>query len=224
MVEDTSNKYPLDSDAEHLMLGPGMRRVAVSTASTPELIDLASLRYDFRAASTFMASYLANDLEHSGPELGDSDALWLAAVTLYGRAFANGKRHHGRPVSGHLSDEFQAAHEYFIETRNRFVAHSVNAFEIGAVFVDLNPVDEAPGIAKIGEVHTSVTRLSRELAEHLRILCEQQVESLTRRIDVLHQNVGRELMELGQDAVYSLPAFVPPVPDGSDPRSARGRS
>src|SRR5664279_6593579 len=118
MVGYMSNNYPLKADSEHLRLRPGMRRVAVSTASTPALIDLASLRYDFRAARTFMAYYLANDLEHSRPELGDSNALWLAAVTLYGRAFANGVRHHGRPDSGHLNAELQAAHEYFIDTRN----------------------------------------------------------------------------------------------------------
>jgi hypothetical protein len=91
----------------------------------------------------------------------------------------------------------QEAHEYFIDTRNKFVAHSVNAFEIGIVFVDLNPRDEAPGISRVGEVHTSVTRLSRDMMERLSDLCEHHVTTLTRRIEVLHQVVGQELLAMG---------------------------
>ncbi|MBD3942719.1 hypothetical protein IF188_13535 [Microbacterium sp. NEAU-LLC] len=193
----------------------------METASTPELIDLASLRYDFSSAKVFAQSYLSQDFELLGPELGESDALWLAALTLYGRAFANGLRHRGRAYTDGLSTDMQEAHDYFIDTRNKFVAHSVNAFEIGTVFVDLNPRDEAPGVSRIGEVHASVTRLSREMVERLSALCEHQVRTLTRRIEVLHQVIGQELLTMGEDAVYSLPAFTPPVPDGSNPRSAR---
>ena len=76
-------------------------------------------------------------------------------------------------------------------------------------------------MSRIGEVHTSVTRLSREMVERLSALCEHHVKTLTGRIEVLHQVIGQELLAMGEEAVYALPAFTPPVPDGSNPRSVR---
>jgi hypothetical protein len=169
----------------------------------------------------FAQSYLSQDFEALGPELDASDALWIAALTLYGRAFANGLRHRGRASTDGFDQEMQQAHDFFIDTRNKFIAHSVNAFEVGAVFVDLNPREEAPGMSKIGEVHTSVTRLSRETVGGLSALCDHHIRSLTLRIEGLHQNIGQELLAMGEEAVYSFATFVPPLPDGSNPRSAR---
>ncbi|WP_136036248.1 hypothetical protein [Microbacterium sp. K35] len=214
-----ASQYPAKPDA--LVLSAGMRRITVTTPSTVELRDLASLRRDFALAAAFLGFYLDGDLE--GDQISPSaiDALWISSVTMYGRAFSSGKRHHARADTDGLDSNDVAAHGYFLDTRNKFIAHAVNGFETGAVFADLLDPLSAKGIARIGEVHTSLSRLSREAATTLKRLCEHQVQRLTLRIDALHQVVARELLNMGADAVYDLPDFKEPVIDSSDPRSKR---
>ncbi|WP_313480268.1 hypothetical protein [Microbacterium sp.] len=215
------SKYPLGADSDELALEEGMRRVEVRTQSTPELIDLASLRNDFRLALVFLDSYLGSAIESDGPPPTAIDALWMSAVYMYGRAFSNGQRHAGRANTDHLGPGAAEMHEYFLGVRNKYLAHAVNGFEKGTVFADLYDPARAAGIARVGELHTSLVRLSREAAEALRQLCRTQVEALTRRIDILHRAVADELVELGASATYALADFVPPTLDGANPLSRR---
>ncbi|QHC67412.1 hypothetical protein GSU68_13120 [Rathayibacter sp. VKM Ac-2759] len=216
-----TSRYPLRANSEQLALKAGMRRVEVKTESAPELKDLASVRADFSMAKMLLSCYLEKDLEHSAPEPGESDALWLAAVTLYGRAFSKGVRRHGRAELNAFGADSRASHDFFLDLRNKFVAHSVNALEAGAVFADLYSPDGPLGIASIGEAYVSVTRMSRSTAQDLHDLCAQHEEALTRRIEVLHQKIGQELSALGPELLYALPTFVHPEPDASDPAAAR---
>lgn len=198
-----------------------MRRVAVATPSAIELRDLASLRRDFSLADAFLGFYLDGDIEGDQRSPAAMDGLWISSVIMYGRAFASGKRHHAKVDTDDLSGDDVRAHKYFLDTRNKFIAHAVNGFETGVVFADLMDPLTTKGIARIGEVHTSLSRLSREAATTLKRLCEHQVSCLTRRIDLLHQAIARELSTMGADAAYNLPDFTEPVIDSSDPRSKR---
>ncbi len=195
--------------------------MAVDTDSTVELRDLASLRADFLAARTFVDTYLASEIEDDGSGPTGLDALWIAAIIMYGRAFSSGVRHAGRPSTDHLGVESLDRHTYFIDVRNKYLAHSVNAFEKVTVFVDLNDPAGPAGISKVGELHSGLMRLSRTAAATLGRLCEEQIELLTRRIDVLHAKVAKEVIAMGVEKAYALPDFSPPILDGSKPRSRR---
>jgi len=217
-----ANQYPLNADSEHLLLGQGERRVVVNTPAAVELGDLASLRRDFALARTFLGFYLASDIEGDDTIPSPLDALWISAVTMYGRGFSSGRRHAARADTTHLTPTEAADHEYFVDLRNKYIAHAVNGFERSVVFADLSDRETSPaGISQIGELHTSLSRLARVPAEKLNQLCEEQIASLTRRIDQLHQEIGHELVALDVDTVYALPEFEPPTLDGSDPRSRR---
>lgn len=216
------SQYPLNADSEHLLLEPGVHRVVISTPAAVELRDLASLRRDFALAQAFLEFYLASDIEGDDESPSPLDALWISAVTMYGRGFSSGRRHAARADTTHLTPTEAADHEYFVDVRNKYIAHAVNGFERSVVFADLSDRERSPaGIHQIGELHTSLSRLARVPAEKLNHLCEEQIASLTRRIDRLHQVIGQELVALNVDTVYALPEFGPLTLDGSNPRSQR---
>ena len=216
------SQYPLSADSGYLTLEPGEHRVVVSTPTAIELRDLASVRRDFELARKFLEFYLASDIEGDDTVPSPLDALWISAVTMYGRGFSTGRRHAARADTTQLTPTEVADHEYFVGLRNKYIAHAVNGFERTVVFADLSDRETFPaGIRRIGQLHTSLSRLARVPAEALNHLCVEQIASLTRRIDQLHQDIGHELVALGVDTVYALPEFKPPTLDGSDPRSRR---
>jgi hypothetical protein len=216
------SNYPLAPDSDDLRLAPGMRRVVVDTPSAKEIRDLAGLRRDFGLTTAFLDFYIASDIEGDAASPSQIDALWIAAVTMYGRAFASGQRHVGHADTSTPNSIDIEEHKYFIDLRNKYIAHAVNGFEKSTVFADItDPAHSPPAIARIGESHISLSRLSRERAETLNRLCRHQIEELTRRINELHQEVARELLLLGQEAVYSMDHYVPATLDGSNPRSQR---
>jgi len=197
-----------------------MRRVVVETRSANEIRDLASVRRDFLLASTFLEFYETSNLEAEGQTPAPIDALWIAAVTMYGRAFATGHRQSGRPLVP-TAEPAQADHQYFFDLRNKYIAHSANGFERSTVFADLLDPAYSLGISKIGEYQVNLNRLSRDASSRLLRLCRDQIDAITDRIEELHQDVAAELLEMGADATYELPDFVEPRLDGSNPRSPR---
>jgi hypothetical protein len=205
-----------------MALPVGMRRVLVDTPSCKEIRDLASLRRDLLLASSFLDLYVSSDIEQDRSSPSPIDALWIAAVTMYGRAFATGQRQVGLAKIDSANSIELDNHNFFIDLRNKYIAHAANGFEVGAVFADLSDPAQPPlSIVRVGEAHTSLSRLSRERAETLGGLCQRQIAQLNARIDELHQVVVRELADLGADAAYSLEDFVPARIDGSNPRSRR---
>lgn len=215
-----SETFP--ADTRYRQHDGGRRRLVVETSSSGELRDLAILRRDFMLAGSFLDFYLESEIEADAESPARIDALWIAAVIAYGRAFGTGQRHAGRVDMTNFDAESLRAHEYFVDLRNKYVAHAANGFETTTVFADLtDPAQEPPGIALLGEVHTSLSRLSRERAEALKRLCDHHMHDLTVRIDDLHRQVANELAELGQEAAYAMPDFSPPALDGTNPRSKR---
>lgn len=199
-----------------------MHRVVVSTPAAVELRDLASLRRDFALAHGFLEFYLGADIEGDEDIPSRLDALWISAITMYGRGFSSGMRHSAHAETAHLTPTETADHEYFVDLRNKYIAHAVNGFEKSVVFADLSDRETSPvRILQVGELHRSLSRLARVPAEKLNHLCEGQIASLTHRIDRLHQDIGQELAVLDSDSVYALPEFKPPTLDGSNPRSQR---
>lgn len=214
--------YPLTPESEEVRLAPGMRRVVVTTGSAEVVEDLASLRRDFHLASTFLDFYLDSDLEHDIATPSQIDALWIAAISLYGRGFASGRRLLAQANTDALDLKDKEEHDYFIDLRNKYIAHPVNGFERSTVFADLLDDSRGPaGIARVGEVHVSLSRISRERAETLQRLCLHHIDELTRRIESLHKEIALELQTLGQESVYGFADYVPNRLDGTNPRSSR---
>jgi hypothetical protein len=79
-------------------------------------------------------------------------AHWMAALIAYARCFGSGKRQGlSVEVLAELEGDPIGAHEYFLRTRNKHVAHSVNAFEETVVGFNVGsgPTHAVEGIAHL---------------------------------------------------------------------------
>ena len=140
--------------------------------------------------------------------LGD---LMFAAVIRYGRTLATGVRK-GIPKSWieALPEESRRCHEYFKALRDKYVAHSINQLEDSQVFVMLSPQfseDQRPAHITVdrGRLVTlgaSDIALLRSLAEKLRAVVTQEIESETARLLALAQQMPiAEIKARGSESV-----------------------
>lgn len=189
----------------------GYRVVSVETASSQKLRDLASYRRDLELAKYFVDAYMAADFDMEATARVPEDAFWMAAITLYGRAFGSGVRLADRPSHDVLTKDQRTAHQYFVDLRNKYVAHSVNDFEQTMVIAYLtNSAFAAPAIARVGQQFIHVPHLDQEESHALAELCTVHIRDLSRRIKKLHRAVADELAEQGLDAVYAQPDLALP--------------
>lgn len=204
-----------------LHIQPNERLIEVDTPSCAELRDLASLQVDFNLALRFLDQYLLTDDSDRTAESSD-EALWIAAMTMYGRAFSTGRRHQAKPDLEILSGSQRQAHEYLLNARNRFVAHSVNAFDQATVFAILTgDTPSTAGIRGVGVQQTNLRTLSTQGANDLAELCRAHLSDIERRMAIARIEVASELRQLGPQYALSLPGLANAAIDQTRVRDAR---
>ncbi len=192
---------------------PGYRIVIVETKSSAELRDLASFRHDLELAKVYADAFF----EHvSDDKLQDARdplvGLWNAAVVAYGRAFNSGVRNSARVSTEKLDDEEMKFHKYFLDLRNKHVAHAVNGYEDTTVIAYLtDSFFMPPAATRIGQVHHDLILDITTAPANLSALCEKLVRELSVRVKKLHSDVGRELHEMDINSIYALPDIVIPT-------------
>lgn len=207
--------------ATALRIQPDERLVEVDTPSCAELRDLAGLQVDFNLALRFLERYLLTDDAERSAESSD-EALWIAAMTMYGRAFSTGRRHRAKPYLEIFSTPQREAHEYLINARNRFVAHSVNAFDQATVFAILTgDGPETAGIRGVGVQQTNLRTLSTHGATDLAELCRAQLSDIEQRMERARAEVADELRQLGPHYALSLAPLANASIDQTRVRDAR---
>jgi hypothetical protein len=137
-------------------------------------------------------------------------ALSEAAVVRYVRCFTKGIRLSLDPE--YLTPTGREVHSWFLNLRNKHIAHSVNEFENWSVVVH---VVEAPDPAAVHHVSMGAGRiggLSLDLVESLFALCDTALEHLRPRIERLRLSVEEAVLSRPIDEVYSWrqPAPFPP--------------
>ncbi|MCD2168284.1 hypothetical protein LPW41_01085 [Microbacterium sp. JC 701] len=177
----------------------------MTTESAKQLRDLASLARDFELAEAYLDHYLAGDIEGDERYSSPLDAMWMTAVIFYARAFANGVRHTAKPELKDASPDEERMHEYVLDVRNKYLAHSVNGFESVDVVAFLTASSfSKPAIAGIGHVHNALSRMDRHSAEGFRQLCRRHLRTLRQRMESMHVEITQEILEMGLDAAYAL--------------------
>jgi hypothetical protein len=219
MLEDTSGDRrgqhqrvrKWATDADEIVPPSGYRVVEVDTESCGEIRDLVSYRRDLELAECYMAAFGDVDSDRRGTERMPNDALIIAALTLYGRAFANGVRG-ARVIVDDLEETQKEAHDFFIDLRNKYVAHAVNAYEQTTVIAYLTDSAFAlPEITRVGQRHTDIVAVDEEDRAEFVELCKFHIRRLQTRIERLHREVQEELWNKGKDAVYALPDLGTPA-------------
>lgn len=187
------------------------------------LADLTGVEVDLNATEDICALLLTKTAEKQ-TDWTLTEALCAAALIRYGRAFGSGIRA-GVPheIIALLSDELQETHQYFKNLRDRWIAHSLNAFEENIVHAYLVPEERGPkGIASISVQHQRVITLSSEDIARLKALAAEIRKHVTNYIEQEKRKVLEYAQSLPVDDFYTQkdpPAKAP----GGDARKLRKR-
>ncbi|MEV7767854.1 hypothetical protein [Microbacterium sp. NPDC086615] len=205
-----SDQGPSKADRERVRavmgLPPGQRVVQVPNSTlVARLADLTSLHRDFQMARQFISAFADLGRYEVEPD-SPNQALWMTAVVMYARAFANGVRHAARPDVTVFDDEDRAAHDYLIAMRNKFIAHSVNAFEQVSPFAVISgEAEETFKVVGVGTQLGMFARMSRAGALRLASLCDIQMTEINGRIEIARNEIKKELTRRGPRYVLGLP-------------------
>ena len=124
------------------------RYVDFSVKEAQHLADLASIEVDLKTAEDICDLFDKSRQQWEPGELEAFvlfEALCTAAIVRYGRSFSDGVREKiPLELIKQLPREHQEAHSFFWNLRNKWVAHSVNAFEFTQVVAHLTPEERGP--------------------------------------------------------------------------------
>src|SRR2546423_15265564 len=125
-------------------------------------------------------------------------ALWTAALVAYARCFTSGVRYGlTSDLFDHFEGEPRETHEYYLDLRNKHIAHSVNPFEqivIGAVLSA--PDAEIKGVEGIATLTGTNISESTESIEQLRTLATTALKYIARTGKELSAEVLEEAKTL----------------------------
>jgi hypothetical protein len=152
--------------------------VKVEFDEVQDLVDLIGLHTDL--ASVVEVTRRLSEMLRQNEQDHDAlivQSLWTSALVTYVRCFASGKRYGlTERIYSELPGEPIDTHRYYKDTRDKHIAHSVNAFEetvVGGILSD----QELESIEVLGVANLTAHRISdsaggvdqlRGLAEHAR--------------------------------------------------------
>ena len=175
----------------------------LKSTKAKELADRAAIYQDL----TFCVACCQRAIDNLGAETPDpvlTRALWTAALVSYARCFASGVRYGlTSDLFGHFEGEPREVHEYYLELRNKHIAHSVNPFEqivIGAILSASDAeTKNVEGIATL--VGTNVSE-SIQSIEQFRTLATTALKHIARAGKELTEEVLEEAKGLPIDDLY----------------------
>lgn len=185
------------------------------------LADLTGVEIDLRATEEICDLILQN-MAKKPMELLLVEALCAAALTRYGRSFGSGIRYTipDEVIKG-LPPESHEKHEYFKHLRDKWIAHSINAFEENLVHAYLTPEERGPrSISSISVQHNRVAILSGNDIADLKALAVEMRKQLEILIVQEKKKVLEYARSLPVDNFYSK-VDPPTKAPGGDPRKRR---
>ncbi len=158
-----------------------------------------------------------------GPESTSARALWMAAIVSYVRCFRGGIRTSGTATTliGRLRGLDQSSHEYFLDLRDKHVAHSVNAFEQATVFVGLGPAPDFE-VGTVGPFQSMTIIPDRATAERFKRLVEGVQLLMIGRLEDTRAAVRAAVQDMDSGERGQLHALViTPAGPTTDPKAPR---
>lgn len=189
------------------------------------LADLTGVQYDLQMVEHQCEMILPMMESESLENMRLREALCISAITSYGRTFVSGVRSGvTREQLDRLEAGLQDKHVYFKDLRDKWIAHSVNAFEDNRVCAYLVPEERGErAVASISVQQHRVLTLSgldivalQDLASSLRKIVEADIA-------VENQKVLAYARSLPVDQFYAATATPPAVPGTADARRSRRR-
>lgn len=130
-------------------------------------------------------------------------SLWDSALVAYARCFTSGTRKTklDQSLFQHLQGEPIETHDYYIKTRNRHIAHPVNAFEEVKVGVILSDKGKVLGI---GHLYSRRICDEKEGVKQLGQLTQVAKNYVQDKIRDLEQIVLKEIKKLDENCLKQL--------------------
>lgn len=186
------------------------------SSEAQRLADLAAIIQDFKSIMQ-ACSRLKNLLEENSQDNLLIESLWVSALIKYARCFATGKRFGlSKNIFQNLHGESLKAHQFYIDLRNKHIAHSVNPYEQMEVGFVLSSVAEQE--KKIIGVSTLTMRhivSDKKGVQQLGMLSKIAHDKICSMAKVVEQKVLEEGKKMPINELYKIarPRLVAPGPD-----------
>ena len=147
--------------------------------------DLTGIRYDLESARSFARKF-QSVMEGEKPDYELVDALATAILVRYSRPFSRGVRMRlTEDALDSLSEDQRRKHERFRDFRDKYIAHSVNAFEENqpiARYVEGR--ENSEGVYSVECHHGRVVGLSSSEIKDVIELTTAMIEYVDRLLDI----------------------------------------
>jgi len=181
------------------------------------LADLISIANDLGAVM-LTCSRLMQILNDSPSDNILIENLWTGAIIRYARCFATGKRFGlSEDIFKSLKGEPLKAHKFYIDTRNKHIAHSVNPFEQLEVGLVLSPKDskkEVIGVAKLSMRYMSPDTEGVRTLGCLAKVAHQKLSEKGKELEQKVLEVGKK-MDIEDLYKRSRPRLTAPDPESA---------
>jgi hypothetical protein len=188
------------------------------------LADYTSIAFDLRTARDFARAIL-EETQKPEPNFSLSDPFMVATLIRYARAFSGGVRLKlYEDAVSILTDQQRASHTEFMRIRDKYIAHSVNAFEesepIARYWVER--VQEE-GISAIECNHRRVVGLSEQNLKNIIDLASTWLQYVQQKLREEKDRLLPIIQKIPLEQLFrSAPTFTP-APDTSQPQKPRRR-
>lgn len=158
------------------------RFVNININEAQLLADLTGIQNDLESTCA-ICDLLMKEINAGQYDMHLADALSSAALVRYARSFTSGVRKKiPESIKNQISPELLEEHKWFINLRDKYIAHSVNAFEDHQVVAYLMPEERgSKSISSISVQQTRLACLGSADITNLKALCvelRKQVEAL----------------------------------------------
>jgi hypothetical protein len=188
------------------------------------LADLHGISVDLEAVKKY-CQRIAEGAKKKRPDFFVLEGLWLAAIVRYARCFTDNKpvrRPLGRKDLKDLSELLKGAHQFFIDLRNKHVAHSENPLEQNRIGVDLALGESVePNIQGISLHNQSVSFLAPALVESLHDLSSAVLRRVNEQVEEARQRVLEIVKEKPLKEFYAKEHWEVIFPTLQDVRARR---
>lgn len=186
------------------------------------LADYTSIAFDLRTSRDFAIAILKETQKPDG-NFSLSDPFMVATIIRYARAFSGGVRLrlHEEAMTV-LTDQQLSHHTYFILMRDKYIAHSVNAFEesepVARSWVE--SVQEE-GITSIECNHRRIVGLSEQNLKDIIDLASTWLQYVQRKLREEKDRLLPIVQKIPLEDLFRSSPSPTPGPDISQPQKRR---
>jgi hypothetical protein len=180
------------------------------------LADLTGIEHDLKATVTLcdrLEAALKDTFEGRQHDLITLETLTTAVLVRYARSFTSGVRARlPKQILQGLPPKLLDDHRWFKALRDKYIAHSVNAFEENMVVAYLAP--EELGTREVQSISVQQSRLASlglDDVDCLRVLCQELCTRVSELIEQERARVLEVARKLPVDQLYTQEGRAPTV-------------